>query len=94
MARKTPISPDSICREFADTSKDQKLILKIDEVEKMVVFEGSAETLEFIGNLFLAQARFEKDCSFFLGPKGPGNLFFDKTRSTHGIYIQRSSCDN
>lgn len=57
----------------------------------MVLIEGEREALEFLGNLLLAQARYEKDCSFFIGPKSVGKVFFSR-QSTFGFYIHRLPC--
>jgi hypothetical protein len=69
----TRFSPDRVCVGFS----------------RRKTGEGNRSGLEFLGNLFLAQARFD-DCGFQLGPKRPGNLFFKK-KSTFGSFIHRVS---
>ena len=82
--RRSQISPDEICARFS-RRKTGLVIKKLDR--DMVLIGGSRSGLEFLGNLLLAQARFS-DCSFQLGPKGAGSVFF-KRRSTFGLYIHR-----
>ena len=86
------MGPDEICESYAKNSNKKKITIRIDQKEDMVVIEGEADALKFIGNLLLAQAEFKKDCSFFIGPKGAGMALFDKNKSTHGLYINRLSC--
>jgi hypothetical protein len=81
--------PDDICAAYAKQKGMKKITLNITKEGDMVYFEGTPEALEFIGNLFIAQARYDKDCSFFLSPQNPGGMFFNKRKSTHGLYIQR-----
>lgn len=81
--------PDDVCEAYGNNKRWKRITIQIDE--DMVLVEGEAEALEFVGNLFLAQAKYEKDCSFFLGPKTAGRAFFTK-KSTHGLYIHRLPC--
>jgi hypothetical protein len=81
-------SPDSICGRFAENP--QKLTVRMLE-EQTVLIEGSAEALEFIGNLIISQARFEKDCGFQISPNGSGDAVFSPD-SNVGLYIHRVPC--
>jgi hypothetical protein len=78
--------PDKVCVRFS-RRKTGLVIKKLDR--DTILIGGNRSGLEFSGNLFLAQARFD-DCGFQLGRKGPGNLFFKK-KSTFGLYIHRVS---
>ena len=80
--------PDDLCEANAGKIK---ITVQIDDDEGIVLIEGEAQALEFVGKLIIAQAEFEKDCSFFLHPHGPGNVFFTG-QSTHGLYIHRLPC--
>jgi len=57
----------------------------------MMLIEGEAESLEFLANLILATAKYQDDCSYYLGPKMSGSFFFSGD-SSHGIYIHRLPC--
>ncbi len=81
------MKPDDVCANYTGA---KKIHIRVDD--DIVVIEGEAEALEFIGNLFLAQARFERDCGFQICPTGGGNAFFTR-ESTHGLYIHRLPCD-
>ena len=85
--------PDDICATYAEKKGMKKLIVKLTEDKDMVYIEGAPEALEFLGNLLISQANYKEDCSFFLSPKNPGGVFFNKRKSTLGIYIQRWPCD-
>lgn len=83
-------SPDEICSEYYE--KGVKLTVK--HLDKdYVLTEGDAESLEFIGNLILSQARFEKDCGFQIASEGSGNAHFSD-ESSLGIYIHRLPCEH
>jgi hypothetical protein len=82
--RRGQISPDEICVRFS-RRKTGLIIKKLDR--DTVLIEGSRSGLEFLGNLFLAQARFD-DCGFQIGPKASGSSFFKKS-SAFGLYIHR-----
>ncbi|HEY40734.1 MAG TPA: hypothetical protein G4O18_02620 [Dehalococcoidia bacterium] len=90
------ISPDKVCAAYAGKKRRKKLALQTYKEEEtgadMILIEGEADALEFLGNVLLAQAKFDKDCGFFFGPRTAGNAFFDKNRSTHGLYIHRLPC--
>lgn len=83
-----PMKPDKICSANAGKVK---ISIGMTEDEEFFIIEGDAEALEFVGKLFIAQAKFEKDCSFFVGPRSAGNAFFTP-QSTHGLYIHRLPC--
>ena len=80
------VSADKICQRFA--KKGIKITCKI--LDDFILIEGDKKSLEFIGNLIIAQAN-SKDCGFFLMPKGAGKKFFSVT-SKKGIYIHRKPC--
>lgn len=81
-------SPDRICAAFADTQ--EKLTVRHLDSD-MVMIEGSAEALEFLGNLLIAQAHFSRDCGFEISPTGPGSAVFS-SEATVGVYIHRLPC--
>jgi hypothetical protein len=56
-----------------------------------VLFEGSKAALEFVGRLFIAQARYTGDCHYHIAPIGPGGRIFSDD-STLGLYIHRLPC--
>ncbi len=78
------MKPDNICDDYS--KKGVKLDIQVRE--DTVFIEGDKKSLEFLGNLILAQAEFKSDTSFHIGPTGPGSIFFNKTAS-FGIYINR-----
>lgn len=83
-------SPDRVCGYYFD--KGTKVTVKMtDDGEDMVLIEGKREALEFLGNLLLAQAQYDKDCSFFIGPRTAGRALFNRN-STLGLYIHRLPC--
>ena len=75
--------PDDICKEFSE----RLIQLNIRDLDDVVLVEGTAEALEFLGKLFLAQAR-TLDDGFEIAPNGPGEYFFNPM-SEKGIYIHR-----
>jgi hypothetical protein len=79
-------TPDAICKKYA-RKKIKITIRSLDGDEGTLLIEGAREGLEFLGKLFLAQARSE-DCGFQLGRGGAGKAFFTKL-STSGLYIHR-----
>ena len=78
------LSPDHVCVQFSRRKTDL-VVRKLDR--DTVLIEGTPAGLEFLGNLFLAQARFS-DCGFQLGPRQAGSAFFKKS-SKFGLYIHR-----
>jgi hypothetical protein len=85
--------PDNLCAKYADTKGMKKVTVQVHHENEadMVLIEGEAEALEFIGKLIITQAKCKKDCSFFIGPDTAGKIFFTKN-STHGFYIHRLPC--
>ena len=81
--------PDELCK----TVNAKEIKIKMTYSEGCVFIEGDAKTLEFLGNLFMAQAQYENDCGFQMTFNGAGNAFFDKT-SNVGLYIHRLPCNN
>jgi hypothetical protein len=77
--------PDDICREYSERT----IRLRIRGLDDVVLVEGTAEALEFLGKLFLAQSQANDD-GFEIAPTGPGEYFFDPT-SEKGIYIHKLS---
>jgi hypothetical protein len=86
------VTTNQVCAKYAE--KGVKLVVKmLDEDDTFVFIEGDSNALEFLGNLLLAQAQEEEDCSDFLGPHTAGNIFFSP-ESTKGIYIHRLPCEH
>jgi hypothetical protein len=56
-----------------------------------VLFEGNKAALEFVGRLFIAQARYRGECSYHIAPIGPGGRVFSDD-STLGLYVHRLPC--
>lgn len=89
------ISPDHIWRLYE--GKKVRLTVKLlpenkPEGKPSVLLEGDRTSLEWLADMILASAAYEQDCGNFVGPDGPGNIFFDKKRSEYGIYIHRLPC--
>ena len=80
-------SPDKICEIYA--SENIKITCKVRR--DFVLIEGNKKTLEFLGNLILAQAKFREDCSFEISPSGAGKIFFARG-SKKGFYIHCLPC--
>ena len=83
-------SPDEICAEYSD--RGVKISVKLIESDYILI-EGDTASLEFLGNLLLAQANFDKDCGFQIAPNGAGSSFYTKD-STLGFYIHRLPCEH
>jgi hypothetical protein len=83
-------SPDAVCKEYA--KKRVRIKSSITKGE-YVLIEGNAQALEFVGKLFLAQAKFKSDCGFQMSPNGAGGGLFKKG-SKIGLYIHRLPCLN
>lgn len=70
------LTPDRVCKKYA--GKRIKITIRpLDTDKDFVLIESGREGLEFLGKLFLAQAR-SKDCGFQLGRFGAGKSFFSK----------------
>jgi hypothetical protein len=81
-----PLTPDAVCRKYAK-KKIKITIRPLAKDDDTLLIEGEREGLEFLGRLFLAQARSE-DCGFQIGCDRAGKSFFTKI-STGGLYIHR-----
>lgn len=84
ISRRESMSPDELCGKYSK----EKIAINIECDEDMVFIRGSKLSLKFLGELFIAQAKFEKDDGFQIEPNGPGNIFFNK-KSKFGLYIKR-----
>jgi hypothetical protein len=82
VGRDYDMSPDELCEQFASTG----LRISVRDLEDLVLIEGEPAALEFLGHLLIAQAQFEKDSGFEIGPTGPGCALFTPD-STRGFYI-------
>lgn len=83
------MSVDELCEQFS--RKKTKLTVKFLDGEKdMILFEGEASALEFLGKLLIAQST-ASDCGFEIAPNSAGRALFS-TDSTLGIYIHRIPC--
>ncbi len=80
--------PDDVCAVYTATGVRLRTA---DLGEGIVLIEGDADALQFLGKLLLAQAKYRPDCGFFISPKGPGHRFFER-RSRYGFYIHRLPC--
>ena len=84
------ISPDQICLK-ASNNEVKIRISKIKDDQNLILIEGKKEELEFLGQLLISQANFEKDCGFCISPKGAGSSLF-ANNSNLGVYIHRLPC--
>lgn len=83
------MSVDEICEKYA--RRKAKITVRIlDDKNDMILIEGDASALEFLGNLFLAQAS-ASDCGFQIAPNSAGKTLFNPN-STLGVYIHRIPC--
>ena len=87
MRRSTAKSPDRICGSAEGIHLGCRLLRN-----DTVVLEGSSESLRFLGELLVAQAKSTGDCGFRLSPGGAGSAHF-AAGATHGIYIHRLPCE-
>jgi hypothetical protein len=83
------MTPDEVCISYAD--RNVKITCRL--MDDLVLLEGDRDTLEFLGNLFLAQAYDERSCKKSIGPNSAGNAFF-AGESNLGIYIHRLPCEH
>ena len=82
---------DDVCASYAD--RGVKITVKaLPRDPKFILFEGDQLAFEFLGNLFLAQARAPNGCSFSLGPKYAGCALFSKT-AKFVLSLHRLPCD-
>lgn len=85
------MSVDELCEQYS--RKKTKLTVKFLDGEKdIILFEGDAYALEFLGKLLIAQAT-ASDCGFEIAPNSAGRALFS-TDSTVGIYIHRIPCEH
>jgi hypothetical protein len=83
---------DKVCAAYAD--KGVKITVKpLPKHPNVVLFEGDELAFEFLGRLFLAQAKAINGCGFEIGPKYAGNALFSK-KAKLGLYLHRLPCDN
>jgi len=84
------LSPDEVCDKYTDLGVK---ITVTDLDPDVVLIEGTREGLEFLAELFWAQAHDSEDDAKQLWPTGPGSALFTKT-STRGFYIRRIDPDS
>jgi hypothetical protein len=84
------MTPDEICEKFA--AREVKITCRMLE-DDLVLLEGTREGLEMLGNLILAQAKFDQDCGIELSPIGAGSALFNRN-SDKGICIHRVPCEH
>jgi len=83
---------DNVCVAYA--AKGAKIFVKLlPEDPNFILFEGDQVAFEFIGNLFLAQAKALNGCAFCLGPKYAGSALFSK-KAKLGFHPHRLPCDS
>jgi predicted RNase H-like HicB family nuclease len=83
---------DNVCAKYAD--KGVKIMVKpLPNHPCVVLFEGDELAFEFLGKLFLAQAKAIHGCGFEIGPRYAGNALFSK-KAKLGLYLHRLPCDN
>lgn len=88
--RKTTV--DNVCEAYAE--KGAKITVKpVPGDPSLILFEGDELAFEFLGKLFLAQAKGTNGCGFFLGPKTAGSALFSK-KAKLGLYLHRLPCDH
>jgi hypothetical protein len=87
--------PDDVSDRFPEGSIKLKTHLVSPESNggdaPTVVIEGDELSLEYLGRLILAQAKYRYDCGFGISPKSAGNVFF-KSGARIGLYIHRLPC--
>ena len=82
-------TPDDICEKYADLGVK---VTVTDLDDELVLFKATREGLEFLAELFWAQAHDPERDSNHLSPRNPGSDLFTK-ESTRGIYIRRIDPD-
>ena len=86
------LTVDSVCAVYAD--KGARIMVKpVPKEPDLILIEGDELAFEFLGKLFLAQAKAINGCGFEIGPKYAGNALFSK-KATLGLYLHRLPCDN
>jgi hypothetical protein len=85
------LTVDSICAIYAE--KGAKITVKpLPKYANVILFEGDELAFEFLGKLFLAQAKAINGCGFEIGSKYAGSALFAK-KATLGLYLHRLPCD-
>jgi hypothetical protein len=77
------MKPDDVCKEYGS----RPIKLQVRDLGEVILVEGTREALEFLGKILIAQSA-AKDDGFEIGPRGPGESFFDR-RAEKGFYIHR-----
>jgi hypothetical protein len=77
------MKPDDVCKEYGL----RPIKLQVRDLGEVILVEGTREALEFLGKVLIAQSAAEDD-GFEIGPRGPGEYFFDR-RAEKGFYIHR-----
>ncbi|MEZ5404449.1 MAG: hypothetical protein R2729_32520 [Bryobacteraceae bacterium] len=87
------VRPDDVIDGFAEGSVviTTRMLQGEDGDVRSVEIEGDAETLRYLGRLFLAQADYPADCGFGLSPRSGGYALFSANAEV-GIYIHRLPC--
>ncbi|MGH9875386.1 MAG: hypothetical protein ACRD9S_23265 [Pyrinomonadaceae bacterium] len=83
------MTTDEVCASYA--TRGTKVTCRT--MDDSVLIEGDRETLEFLGNLILAQAGDVDCCHKSIAPNAAGSALFT-TQSNVGIYIHRLPCDH
>jgi hypothetical protein len=81
---------DEVCASYAE--RNVKITCRLLD-DDLILIEGDRDGLEFLGNLFLAQANDACNCHDSLQPNGAGSAFFTAA-SNRGIYIHRLPCEH
>jgi hypothetical protein len=82
-------TPDDVCSAFAESGA--KITVRAMD-EETILLEGSAEALEQLGALLIAQARGSVVCGFHVSPRGAGSAIFS-SGSDRGLYFHKLPCN-
>jgi hypothetical protein len=75
-------------RKFLRKKRKDKLTIYVKD--DTVFIEGDADALEFLGNYLIAKAKdTTDDFGSEIGARAAGNIFFNRSSSTHNLYIYR-----
>jgi hypothetical protein len=83
-------SPDNVFSDYENKSININC-KKLDN--DTILIEGDRASLEFLGQLIISQANYDKDCGVQFGPKSSGNTLFSKEAEL-GLYIHRVPCEH
>lgn len=83
------MTPDEVCVSYAD--RNVKVTCRL--MDDLVLFEGDRDALEFLGNLFIAQANDNQSCKTYVAPNSAGSALFTD-ESNLGLYIHRLPCEH